>query len=193
MNNKSLFWVLVAAAVVGGLLVGVVGHFLAPMVGGDFAGGIVPNNLWSGNSTTNSVSPISGLPNILTTGSLSAGGIATNNQVTALYTAVATYPWTPSSTSAITIASSTFTAAQTSTQIAFVSSGFAVNDVCEVRYDGTTSTLFTTGLVTAVSGSNVTTTVTFLNATGATVPLTVTSTITGVTSTLKATCIHTGV
>jgi hypothetical protein len=184
-----------AVAVVAGLVAGgilLAAHPVA-QVAGDFPGGITPSQLFTANSATNSVSPISGLPNLLVSGAISAGGVTANNQIPLIYTAVATYPWTPSSTSAVTIASSSFTAAQTSTQIAFNASGFAIGDPCVAQISGTTSTLFTTGSVTAVSGGAVTSTVTILNATGATVTLTVTSTVTGVTSTIKTTCFATGV
>src|SRR5579884_4310926 len=64
----------------------------ASQVGGDFPGGIVPSQLFSANSGTNSVSPISGLPNLLVPGSISAGGTSANNQVTVVYTATTAYP-----------------------------------------------------------------------------------------------------
>jgi hypothetical protein len=194
MNNK----VLISLLVVGSLVGGIVGaHFFAPILGGDFAGGNLPSQLMTGvdapvGSAPGYVSPVGGLA-LFAQGGIGAGGTAAANNITETYTAVATYPWTPSSTSAITIASSTFTAAQTSTQISFTAPGFVIGDPCEVQYSGTTSTLVTQAYVTAVSGNSVTTTVSLYNYTGATVQMTVTSTVTGVTSTVKATCIATGV
>jgi len=183
MNNKLFIGLLVLGSLVGGIIGA---KYFAPSLGGSFAGGVTPNQLLQASVVNGGVTPVGSL-------SFGFGGTAPANQITEIYTAVATYPWTPSSTSAITIASSSFTAAQTSTQIAFNAPGFVVNDHCQVQYTGTTSTLYTTGIVTAVNGNAVTSTITFLNATGATVPMTVTSTVTGVTSTVKATCFATGV
>jgi hypothetical protein len=181
--------------IITGLVAVVLSVFIAnygqPLLGGDFAGGIVPSQLFSANTATQSITPLNGVPNLLLNGNISVGGVSANNQVTDVYTAVETYPWTQSSTSAIVIASGTTNT--TSTSFAFNAPGFAVGDPCEVQYSGTTSTLYTQGFVSAVNGSAVTTTVTFLNSTLASITMTVTSTVTGVTSTVKSTCIATGV
>ena len=73
--------------------------------------------------------------------------------------------------------------------------GCTVGDGCNVSYNGTTSTspFGADGFVTAVSGSNVSATVTFWNGANGPISLTPTSSATGVSSTLKATCFHTGV
>ena len=55
-----------------------------PQVGGDFAGGVVPSNLWTGSAATNSVSPITS--NVLVPGAVSAVGVGANNQVTITFT-----------------------------------------------------------------------------------------------------------
>jgi hypothetical protein len=185
MNNKLLIGLMVVLGVVGGMVGAVL--VKGPLTGGDYAGGIQPSQLFTGNVTTNSVTP--NLANLLVSGAVSAGGIAANNQITAIYTAVQNFPTIGGTFAAGATPSSTVT----STNIAFSANGFAVGDTCEIEYNFTTSTLLTSGNVSAVSGSNVTTTVTFLNATGLSVSDAATSTITGVSSTVKATCYHTGV
>ena len=185
MNNKTL----IGLVVVLSLVCGVVGAKLsAPLLGGDFAGGIVPSQLLTANTATGGVTPVGNL-------SLGFGGTAANNLIPTLYTAVVTYPWTPSSTSPITLGPVTAATSTTSTVVAFTAPGFSVGDACEVAYNGApTSTPFgADAFVTAVSGNAVTTTVTFWNGATSAVTLTVTSTATGVTSTLKTTCFHTGV
>jgi hypothetical protein len=93
MNKSTLSTRLAEAAlVVIALLVAYVVLF-APSahLSQDFPGGIQPSNLWSANSATNSVSPIStSLQNIYTTGALSAGGVGTYNQISAYVTASGT-------------------------------------------------------------------------------------------------------
>ena len=186
-NNKVLIGLgIVVLSLLGGFIGAKVS---APLTGGDIAGGVMPTNLWTGNGATNSVTPVTA--NVLVPGAISAGGVSANNQIPVIYTAVQTWPWTPSSTNPVTIASGTNNT--TSTTVSFNSPGFVVGDPCEVQYTGTTSTLFTQAFVTAVNGNAVTSTVSLLNATLASITATVTSTVTGVTSTLKATCLATGV
>jgi hypothetical protein len=187
MEMKEYFFIGLAIAV--GVFLGALGFsFVHPsaMTGGDFAGGIQPSQLLTANVTTNSVTP--SLSNLYVNGSISAGGVAANNQLAEVYTGVTVWPL-----SATTIATSSFASAATTTSVAFTSPGFAIGDPCVEQYSGTTSTLIMSGQVTAVSGSAVTSTVTILNATGASVSVTVTSTVTGVSSTLKTTCFATGV
>lgn len=185
MNNKTLLSLVVGIS----LVCGVVGaKFFVPLVGGDFAGGIQPTTVLSCNAATNSCTP--NLSNFYVNGGVSAGGTAANNQIPVVYTAVATYP----GASALTIPSGASpSSSATSTNVAFSAPGFVVGDSCEVQYNFTTSTLITSANVTAVSGSNVTTTASFLNTTGSGVTATVTSTITGASSTVKLTCFATGV
>jgi hypothetical protein len=175
---------LIVLAVLGGLFGAWLYVANRPQTGGDFAGGIQPSNLWNGTASTNSVSPV--LSNVYVPGNLSVGGVGANNQLTEIYTAVGNFP-----SAAGTLSGSTSTAS--TTQIAFTASGFAVGDPCEVEYNFTTSTLLTSANVTAVSGNAVTTTVSFANGSGVSIADAVTSTITGVSSTVKATCFHTGV
>jgi hypothetical protein len=160
---------------------------LVDTLGGDFAGGITPSNLFTASTATNSVTPI--LSNVLVPGTVSVGGTGVNNQVTTVYTGVATYP----SAAVTLLSSSTPFGSATTTQVAFTASGFSVGDPCEVEYTFTTSTVLTSANVTAVSGNAVTSTATFLNTIGSSITLTVTSTVTGVSSTVKTTCFHTGV
>jgi hypothetical protein len=190
MNKTVSIALLVVLSLVGGVIGAKV---LAPLIGGDFAGGIVPSNLWTGNAASNYVNPV-GTFAVAAPGGFYFGGTAANNQVPTVYTAVGTYPWTPSSTSAITISSlASASSSATTTSLSFTAPGFSVGDPCEVQYTGSTSTLITSANVTAVSGSAVTSTATFLNVSGSSVTLYATSTVTGVTSTIKLTCIATGV
>jgi hypothetical protein len=178
----------VVLGVVAVLVVGFLGwKAFQPQTGGDFAGGITPSQLFTANTTTNSVTPI--VSNLYVNGGISAGGVAAGNQITAVYTGVAIWP-----VAATTIlSSSTPFGSATTTQVSFNAAGFAIGDPCEVEYTGTTSTLLTSANVTAVNGNAVTSTVNVLNATGASVTVTATSTVTGVSSTIKTTCYHTGV
>ena len=190
--NKYFTWGLVALAVVcvGGWAIA-----NKPQLGGDFAGGQVPSNLWTGSAATNSVSPITS--NVFIPGAVSAGGVGANNQVTIVYTAVTTYPWTPSSTGGILLGPVSATTSTTSTVLAFNATGFAVGDACEVAFNGTTSSLpfgadaFVTSVATATNA--VSATVTFWNGANQIIGFNNTSTGSGVTSTLKTTCFHTGV
>lgn len=189
MNNKLIGWSaagLVVLAVFGGML----GAYLMrpAQTGGDFAGGIVPTNLWTGNAATNSVTPVTA--NVLVNGAISIGGTSANNQFPVAYTAVAVYP---GQTSLSIPSGASPSSSATTTQVAFSASGFAIGDPCEVQYNFSTSTIITSGNVSAVNGSAVTTTVSLLNTTGAGVTATVTSTVTGASSTIKATCFATGV
>jgi hypothetical protein len=188
MKDKLILGLTVAVAV----FVGVLGLRLIPgtQTGGDYAGGIQPSNLFTGNVTTNSVTP--NLSNLFLNGSISVGGQAANNQIPVVYTATTAYP-ASSNVLRGPLVSSTSTA---TTSVAFTSSGFSVGDACEVTYNGagtSTNALGADAFVTAVSGSNVTATVTFWNGASGVTTFTVTSTVTGVSSSLKATCFHTGV
>ena len=65
-----------------GALAVFVGGFLAlrfgissPNLGGDFPGGIVPSQLWTADTSTDSLTPVNGLPNIVLSGNLTAGSI----------------------------------------------------------------------------------------------------------------------
>jgi hypothetical protein len=200
--NKTLIGFVAVVGVLG-LAIGFgVGWSAKPaaQTGGDFPGGQAPSQLLSasvsGGAGSGYVTPVGNLA-MLPTGAIGAGGQAANNAVTEIYTAVATYPWTPSSTSAITLGPIQSTTSTAVTQLAFTSAGFVVGDACEVFYNGA-STTATQGFgadafVTAVSGNAVTSTVTFWNGATSTIPLNVTSTASGVTSTLKVTCFHAGV
>lgn len=159
-----------------------------PALGGDFAGGIVPSQLFTANSSQNSVTPV--LSNLYLNGGVSVGGTAAANQIPVIYTATTSYPST-----AVTLGGFTASTSTTSTSFAFSASGFSVGDACEVGYNGatTTSAFGLDALITAVSGNNVTATVTFWNGASTAITLTVTSTVTGASSTIKTTCFHTGV
>jgi hypothetical protein len=192
MNNKSLIAILAVASIVGGLVGGVAANKLVPMVGGDFAGGVTPSQLFtasaSGGAGNGYVTPAGSL-GMLASGAIGAGGQSANNALTVIFTGVSVWP-----TAATTIlSSSTPFGSATTTQVSFTASGFSVGDPCEVEYTGTTSTLLTSANVSAVSGNAVTSTVNILNASGASITVTATSTITGVSSTVKTTCFHTGV
>jgi hypothetical protein len=176
---------LVAVAIAVGLFVGGMAvHFATQsQTGGDFPGGVTPSQLMTGSAATASVSPVSGLPNLLVPGAVSVGGTAVGNQLTSVFTATSSYPV---GTTTITIATST----ATTTSLSFTAAGFSVGDRCDVTYTGaTTVPIITSGFVTAVNGSAVTSTVSLFPG-AATLVLTGS---TGTTSTLKATCFHTGV
>lgn len=183
--NKPLIALVAIAAVVGGLIGGVVAYKLnnAPLAGGDFPGGIVPSNLWSVNTSTGAITPIGSF-------NVGVGGTAYANQITALYTATTSYP-----TAAITLGPITANNSATSTSFAFNASGLSVGDSCQVTYNGgpTSGAFGADAFITAVSGNNVTGTATFWNGATASTTLNVTSTATGASSTLKLTCFHTGV
>jgi hypothetical protein len=192
MNNKLLISLVAVFALVGGFAVGLHAQ-PQPLKGGDFAGGVVPGNLFTANAGTNSVTPV--LSNLLVPGAVSTGGVSANNQVTVVYTATAQFPTASAGVSLLGPVSAT--TSTTSTVLAFNSPGFAVGDACEVAYNGSTSTLpfGADAFVTSVSTSSnaVSATVTFWNgAATLIIGLSPTST-TGVTSTLKTTCFHTGV
>ncbi len=181
MNNKVLASLVIVCSIFGGV---VGAKFFAPKLGGDFAGGIVPQQLFTTDTTNHGITPIGNL-------NYGFGGTAAANQVATLYTATANFPVSSNvNLGPITAATSTAT-----TTIAFSASGFSVGDACNVSYNGTTSTnaFGADGFVTAVSGSNVTATVTFWNGANFIVALTPTSTATNASSVLKATCFHTGV
>lgn len=171
-----------------------VGLFLyaksVPQTGGDFAGGVVPVQLLTANVSTNSVTPV--LSNLYLNGAVSVGGTEAGNQITAFYTATTSYPAASATLGAITASTST-----TSTNITFTAPGFAVGDYCNVSYNGatTTSAFGMDGEITAYSTSTnqATATVTFWNGSSSAITFTPTSSFTGVSSTVKATCYHTGV
>jgi hypothetical protein len=186
MKQYFIFGLIALVAVV----VGTAAVRLVPQsqTGGDFPQGIVPSQLFTASTGTNSVTPV--LSNLLLNGAVSVGGTAAANQLAALYTATSAYPTTAFNLGPVTAATST-----TSTAVSFTAPGFSIGDPCYVGYNGatTTSQFGTDGFVTAVSGNAVTTTVTFWNGSSSAITFTVTSTATGASSTLKATCFHTGV
>jgi hypothetical protein len=181
MNLKTLL-----AGAFGGAVIVVAAFFIGThsvtQTGGDFAGGIVPSQLFTANAGTNSVTP--NLSNLLVNGAVSAGGVAAANQITVQYTGTTVYPGTSTVLGPLGAATST-----TSTVVSFTSAGFTVGDSCEVFYALTNPTatwpVFLSANVTAVSGSLVSSTVSFQN--GSSSQQTLNS------STLKVTCSHTGV
>src|SRR5271168_3653209 len=138
MNNKTLIGIVVAVALVAGVVGGYAVNKLSSnqLLGGDFAGGITPSQLFSASTVTNSVTPI--LSNLFVSGAVSAGGTAASNQVTTLYTATTSYP-----SAAVTLGGYQSTTSTTSTNISFNASGFSVGDACEIAYNSApTSTPF---------------------------------------------------
>src|SRR5260221_13856877 len=90
--EKTLVW----SAIVGGLIVAVIGgiiiYSLPPAkLSGDFAGGQTPSQLFTANVGTNSITPIPALQNIYTPGAVSVGGTNLYNQVVAVYTASSSF------------------------------------------------------------------------------------------------------
>jgi hypothetical protein len=154
-----------------------------PLLGGDFAGGILPSQLFTANTATNGITPIGNL-------SIGFGGTAAANLIPVLYTATTAYP-----AATVTLGPLVSSTSTTSTVLSFIAPGFSVGDGCEVAYNGTTSTLpfGADAFVTAVNGNSVSTTATIWNGAGSIITLTPTSSATGVSSTLKVTCFHTGV
>jgi hypothetical protein len=184
MNKKDLL-VVAAVVVVCSIVGGFVGaKVFAPQLAGDFPGGITPNNLLQANVSNGGLTPVGSL-------SFGFGGTAPANQIVTLVTTDVNYP-TSTNVNLGPLVSSTSTA---TTSVAFSASGLSVGDACEVSYNGATTTgaFGADSFVTAVSGSNVTATVTFWNGGAAAIALTPTSSATGISSTLKTTCFHTGV
>jgi hypothetical protein len=183
----------VVLGIVAVLVVGFLGwKALQPQTGGDFAGGITPSQLFTANSSANSITPV--LSNLYLTGGVSVGGTAAANQIPVIYTATTQFP----ATTTLTLGPIQATTSTTSTAVSFSASGFAIGDACEVFYNGngTSTTAFgADGFITAYSTSTgaATATVTFWNGNSAAITFTVTSTVTGVSSTIKTTCFHTGV
>jgi hypothetical protein len=191
MKDKLILGGVVLVAV----FLGVLALRLVPVqTGGDFPMGNVPTQLMTGvdspvGSAPGYVQPVGGLA-LLSPGGVGAGGTAAANNVTVIYTATTTYPAATVTLGGITAATST-----TSTVVSYTACGFSVGDACEASYNGgPTSTPFgADSFVSAVSGCAVSATVTFWNGASSAVTLLQTSTATGVSSTLKDTCFHTGV
>jgi hypothetical protein len=185
--NKN--YLIVAGAVVVALVAAVVVFHSSPQLAGDFAGGIQPGPLFTCNVSTNSCTP--NLSNLYVNGATSVGGTIPNNQITVLYTATTSYPAV-----ALTLGSISATTSTTSTNIGIPVAGFSVGDPCSaISYNGASSSALISydGNITAAGTNNATATILFMNVGTSTTTFTVTSTATGVSSTLKATCIHTGV
>jgi hypothetical protein len=185
MKNIYLWAAVVLAVVVVGA---VVLFHSSPQLAGDFPGGVLPTNLFTGNDAAGYVYPVGSLalggPN-----GLYVGGLAANNETVLQYTATTSYPVG----SAITLTTST----PTSTSLYIPVAGFSVGDPCsEISYNGVSSTaplVSYDGNITAVGNGGATATILFFSAATASQTFSVTSTATGVSSTLKATCRHAGV
>jgi hypothetical protein len=149
----------VLSALIGGLIVAVVGGVIlysvsAPQqLAGDFPGGVQPSQLWSGSAATNSVTPISGLPNLALTGnatilgSLAVGGTAVTNQIALIGVGTSTL----NSTTFGPVGSTTSTATST---IPVNVGGFSVGDYCEISLTTVpTTTQFTAKGYVVVAGS----------------------------------------
>ena len=148
---------------------------LVSQTGGDFAGGVLPSQLLSASVANGGITPVGNL-------SFGFGSTAPANQVVTLFTATSTYP-----TSTIVLGNITQTSSSATSSISFTAPGFTVGDTCSVAYAGApTSTQFgADGFITAVSGNTNTSTITIWNGNSANLTLN--------SSTLKVTCIHTGV
>jgi hypothetical protein len=191
MKDYLIVGLIIAVAVCVGIVGGVK---LSPSLGGDFPGGQLPTNLMTGvdspvGTAAGYVSPVGNLA-LLSNGGIGAGGVTAANNLTETFTATTSYP-----SAAVTLAPVTAATSTTSTAVAFTAPGFSVGDACEVSYNGatTTSAFGADAFITAVNGIAVTTTVTFWNGSASAISLTPTSSATGVSSTLKTTCFHTGV
>lgn len=131
-------------------------------------GGVVPGQLFTANTSNNSVSPVSGLPNIFTNGSVSAGGVTQYNQTQALWTASSS----PASVvtlgpfgSTTSTATSSFSIVANATTSVYVSN-LRVGDPCEGG--ASTSTVVVDGCsITAVGNGSATGTLSYGNLTGA--------------------------
>jgi len=196
MNNKLLIAILAVATIVGGVVGAVAVNKLLPMVGGDFAGGVQPAQLFTASASGGAggngyVTPVGNL-GCFQAARLAPAGSWANNAVTEIYTAVTNYP----ASSNVVLGPITAATSTATTTVAFTAPGFSVGDACNIGYNGVTSTadaFGADGFVTAVSGNSVSATVTFWNGKNAVTTLTPTSSVTGVSSTLKTTCFHTGV
>jgi hypothetical protein len=149
----------------------------------------VPTNLFTASAANNSVTPV--LSNFYVNGGISAGGVAPANQTAFQYTATTSYP-----SSAVTLGPTSATTSTRSTSLTVTAGGFSIGDPCsEIFYNGVSSTSLVSfdGNITAVGNGTATATIIFFNAANSTTTFTVTSTATGASSTLKATCRHAGV
>lgn len=161
MNNKLLIGLIVVCSLVGGA---VGAHFLSPILGGDFAGGVVPGQLFTANSSQNSVTPI--LPNLYLTGAVSVGGTNLYNQIGAVYTTSSSLPATVALGTfggTTSTASSSFSLTASTSSNLYVAS-LQVGDPC--AGSANTSSIYVDGcVVTAVGGGSATGTIVFSNLT----------------------------
>jgi len=185
---------LIISGVVGAAVIVVVGLFtfsVKPQLGGDFAGGVVPSQLFSASVATQSVTPV--LANLYVNGGISIGGTAAANQTVQQYTATTSYP-----AAAVTLGPVSASTSTTSTTVTVPFGGFTVGDPCsEIFYNGASSTAPVVSYdanITAAGTGTATATVIFFNAASTAVTFNVTSSAaSGATSTIKVTCRHAGV
>jgi|SRR5580693_2087346 hypothetical protein len=118
---------LIIAGVVVVAVVAVVVFRSSPQLGGDFPGGVLPTNFFTGSDAAGYVYPVGslalGAPN-----GVYVGGLAANNETVLQYTATTSYPLG----SAITLTTST----PTSTSLYIPVAGFSIGDPCsEIPYN----------------------------------------------------------
>ena len=165
MNNKSLIAGLAVLAIVGGLVGGYVAYKLAPELGGDFAGGIVPTNVVtasaSGGLTGNGyVYPVGSFSSDAANG-LSIGGADQYHGLLDYVTASGT-PATVITLGPLGATTSTATTTITLPEAA----GLSVGAICSGS--SATTTVYVSGcLLTSTDGATGTAAVAYSNITGA--------------------------
>ena len=158
MTPKQYFG-LVAVALVAGIVGAVMIGKVAPQLGGSFAGGIVPNQLFTVNASADTVTPI--VPNLAVTNALELGGTATANQLTSIYAGTSTI-------GQIVLGTTTSTSAATTTVITIPSGSVTVGEPCGLYglTSAPSSTAFEMNLaITSVNAASSTAsgTVTYVN------------------------------
>jgi hypothetical protein len=156
MKQKYLVPLILAVAVLA-----FVGGFAlhSNSLGGAFAGGITPNQLFTGNATTNSVTPVTS--NLYLNGALSVGGQGQYNQLAAYATASGT----PATVATLGLFGQTTSSATTSLTV-LNTAGLSVGAICSGG--AATTTVFVSGCVlTSTNNVTGTATVAYTNVTGA--------------------------
>jgi hypothetical protein len=165
MNNKSLFAGVIALLIVGGLVGGYVAYKLAPELGGDFAGGIVPSTLETGSASggltgNGSIQPVGSFAYDAANG-LSIGGSDQYHGLSAYVTASGT----PAAAVTLGPLGATTSTATTSVTVP-EAAGLTIGAICSGS--SATTTVNVSGcLLATTNGATGTATIYYNNGTGA--------------------------
>lgn len=163
--NKNLIIGLLVAAVVAGVVGSLLVKVAAPMLGGDFAGGVVPGNLVTGTASggltgNGYVYPVGSLSSDAANG-LTVGGSDQYHGFTAYLTASGT----PASVATLAAFGNTTSSATTTITVP-ETTGLSVGAICSGS--SATTTVFVSGcLLSATDGATGTAIVAYSNITGA--------------------------